>query len=60
MYGDPVQFVQGILAILAVYIRWVDKGYFLQVASYFHDHDILAGRERRSYLLERDFQDTEF
>ena len=33
------------LAILALY-QWVDKGYSLQVAYYFHDYDTLVGRER--------------
>jgi len=43
MYGDSVQFVHGRLAILAVYINGLIRGYSLQVAYYFHDHDILAG-----------------
>jgi hypothetical protein len=51
MYGNSIQFVQGRLAILAMY-QWVDKGYALQVAYYFHDHDTLVDRERRIYLVE--------
>lgn len=51
MYGNSIQFVQGRLAILAMY-QWVDKGYTLQVAYYFHDHDTLVDRERRIYLME--------